>query len=100
MSDPWNEPSPRADARFQARVKAKTDEYLSLVKWRANCTPKNLDDAVNLAKRGMDGGKDLTMALRPTSDSFAEWIQWSSLTTYLFNRDTGVGTLLSCLRKP
>ena len=100
MSDPWNEPPPKADRCFQARVKAKTDEYLSVIKWRADCTPRNLDEAVAFSKKGMDGGKALTMALRPTSDIFAEWIQWSSLTTYLFNRDTDVGTLLSCLRKP
>ena len=100
MSDPWNEPPPKADPQFQARVIAKTTEYLSVVQWRANCTPGTLDEAVNFAKRGMDGGQELTMRLRPTNDDFSAWIQWASLTTYLFNRDTNIGTLLSCLRKP
>ena len=100
MSDPWNAPSPRADAQFQARVIAKTTEYLSVIQWRSNCVPNNLDEAVNYAKCGLDGGKDLTMSLRPTNDDFAAWIQWANLTTFLFNRDTNIGTLLSCLRKP
>ena len=88
----------RVDNGFKQRIISRTSEYLTVVKWRNNGAPKTLDEAVNLAKLGQDGGEAATMALRPTGNDFGEWIQWANMTTYLYNRDTGFGTLLSCLR--
>ena len=71
-----------------------------MVKWRNNATPKDLKHAVELAKRGLDGGYEATLNLRPTSKIFAEWMDWNNLVTFLFNRDTDYrNTLLSALRK-
>ena len=88
MADPWNEPVPLMDQAMCSRIKNKTEEYLTLVKWRNNGQPQNLQHAVELAKNGIDGGYDATMRLRPTSKIFAEWMDWNNLVTFLFNRDT------------
>ena len=98
MSDPWNEPLPLMDQTMCNRIVEKTDEYLTLVNWRSNGTPENLDHAIQLAKDGKDGGYDVTMRLRPTSRNFHDWINWSNLITFLVNRDTGIQTLLSAIR--
>ena len=100
MANPWNEPPPRMDTNFISRIISKTDEYLTVVQWQNNCNPQTLDDAVRDAKLGKDGGKDCTMNLRPTSNDFHEWMQWSALVTYLFNRDTDYARILSVIRKP
>ena len=100
MANPWNEPAPRMDENFISRIILKTDEYLTLVQWRNDCEPATLDEAVNFAKMGKDGGKSCTMNLRPNSDDFHEWMQWSALVTYLFNRDTDYARILSVIRKP
>ena len=99
MPDFWNEPIPLMDQAMCTRIKVKTDEYLTLVKWRNNGQPRDLKHAVELAKRGCDGGKDITMSLRPTSKVFADWMDWNNLVTFLFNRDTDYqNVLLSALR--
>ena len=98
MADPWNEPTPRVDNGFKQQIISRTSEYLTVVKWRNNGVPKTLDEAVNLAKLGQDGGETAAMALRPTGNDFHEWIQWANMTTYLYNRETSFVTLLSCLR--
>ena len=100
MASRWNEPPPTMDDAFVSRIISRTDEYLTLVRWRENCHPMNLDAAVNEAKNGNDGGLLATMNLRPTSNDFHEWMQWSALVTYLFNRDTDYVRILSVIRKP
>ena len=95
----WNEPLPLVDANFKARMIEKTNEYLTQVTWKSNCNPETLDDAVQEAKLGNDGGYDCTMMLRPNTNDFHDWMQWSALVTYLFNRDTPYGRILSALRK-
>ena len=99
MSSGWNEPPPRLDANFRSRIKQRTTEYLTQVNWKSNCEPKNLQDAIAQAKAGNDGGLELTMTFRPTGYDFHEWMDWSSLVTYLFNRDTPYARILSALRK-
>ena len=99
MPSGWNEPPPLVDANFRSRMIEKTDEYLSQVNWKTNCQPTDLDDAVNHAKRGNDGGFEFTMSLRPTSRDFHAWMQWCALTTFLFNRDTPHSRILSAIRK-
>ena len=79
------------------RMAARTDEYLSLINWRNNGQPRDLNHAVELAKLGIDGGREATMRLRPTSRVFEEWINWSNLTTYLLNRDTDYQQMLSTM---
>ena len=82
-----------------ARIIATTDDYLAHVTWRNNCDPQTLKEAVADAKRGFDGGYEKTMALRPSTKFFEDWMDCNNLTTFLVNRDTGVRTLLSALRK-
>ena len=98
MSGAWNEPLPLMDRTMCDRITLRTNEYLSQVNWRNNGQPRDLKHAVELAKLGIDGGREATMALRPTSRIFEEWIDWSNMTTYLFNRDTNYQTLLSAIR--
>ena len=98
MSDSWNEPLPQMDRTMCDRISAKTDEYLSGVTWRNNGTPRDLQHAIQLAKMGMDGGKEATMQLKPTSRNFSDWMDWNNLVTYLFNRDHDYQTLLSAIR--
>ena len=99
MPDSWNEPPPQLDDNFRSRIIQKTDEYLSAVNWKQNGCPATLREAVELAKQGLDGGKDLTMSFRPNNYDFHDWMMWNSLVTYLFNRDTQIRTLLSAFRK-
>ena len=99
MSGSWNEPLPLMDQAMCDRMVEKTNEYLQLINWRNDGNPENLQHAVALAKVGIDGGRERTMALRPTSRIFSEWMDWNSLVTYLFNRETQYErTLLSALR--
>ena len=99
MSDAWNEPLPLMDQVMCDRMVVKTDEYLQLIIWRNNSNPESLQHAVALAKNGFDGGRERTIALRPTTRIFSEWMDWNSLVTFLFNRDTQYEqTLLSALR--
>ena len=94
----WNEPVPLMSQEMCQRMIQKTDEYLTQVQWKNNCTPTTLYDAVQEAKRGNDGGYDLTLNLRPKNRVFEDWINYNNLVTYLYNRDTHVRTLLSALR--
>lgn len=96
----WNEPVPLIDENFRSRMITRTDEYLTQVIWQSNCDSQTLDEAVTNAKAGKDGGFEQTMSLRPQSRDFHQWMQWSALVTYLYNRDTSVGRILSALRKP
>ena len=98
MPDTWNEPIPLMDRTMCARISAKTDEYLSQVNWRNNGVPRDLKNAVELAKMGIDGGREATLQLKPTSRIFEEWMDWNNLVTFLFNRDTDYQTLLSAIR--
>ena len=98
MTDPWNEPVPLMDRTMCKRIENKTDEYLTLIKWRNNSQPQSLQHAVELAKNGSDGGYDATIRLRPTSRVFSDWMDWNNLVTFLVNRDTEYQTLLSALR--
>ena len=98
MADPWNEPPPLIDENFKSRMIARTTDYLSQVNWKSNCIPTSLDDAVAQAKKGNDGGYELTMTLRPQSMDFHQWMQWSALVTFLYNRDTPVARILSAIR--
>ena len=99
MSNPWNEPPPQLDNAFRSRIIDRTNDYLSMVTWRQNGNPTNLKEAVAMAKQGKDGGEELTLSFRPTNNCFHAWMDWSSLVTYLYNRDTQVRTLLSAIRK-
>ena len=98
MSDPWNEPPPCLDSNFRTRIIKKTDEYLTMVQWKENGQPANLEEAIKLAKQGIDGGKELTLSFRPTGFNFNDWMAWSSLVSFLYNRDTQVRTILSAIR--
>ena len=80
------------------RMIGTTDEYLTQVNWKTNCTPTTLYDAVQEAKRGNDGGYELTMSLRPNDRVFESWMNWNNLVTFLYNRDTNIRTLLSAIR--
>lgn len=93
----WNEPLPLMDESMINRIVETTNHYLEHVIWRNDSQPTTLKEAVEDAKRGRDGGKDATLALRPTTKHFEEWIDWNDLITCLLNRDTGVRTLLSGL---
>ena len=94
----WNEPVPLMSPEMCQRMIETTDEYLTQVKWKSNCAPATLYDAVQAAKRGDDGGFELTMSLRPNDRVFENWINWNNLVTFLFNRDTNIRTLLSAIR--
>ena len=98
MQDSWTEPLPLMDRTMCDRISNKTEEYLSLIKWRNDGAPRDLQHAVELAKKGIDGGKDATLRLKPTSRRFNEWMDWNNLVTFLFNRDTEYQTLLSAIR--
>ena len=98
MPDSWNAPLPLMDRTMCDRISNNTNEYLSNVNWRNNGSPRDLKHAVELAKLGIDGGYEATMRLKPTSRVFEDWINWSNLTTYLYNRDTNYQTLLSAIR--
>ena len=100
MSDNWNEPLPLMDAAMCNRMIEKTNEYLTTIKWKNDGVACTLKDAVELAKVGKDIGLEDTMALRPTTRIFEDWMNWNAIVTYLFNRDTNYqSTLLSALRK-
>ena len=95
----WNEPLPMMDDAMKNRIIQRTDEYLSVVQWRNDGNPNSLQEALQMAKVGKDGGQLVTMELRPTTNDFHAWMDWSALVTFLYNRDTSVRTLLSALRK-
>ena len=95
----WNEPLPLMDESMINRIIETSNNYLVHVNWRNNGSPKTLKEAVADAKKGIDGGLEQTMMLRPTTKFFEDWMDWNNLVTYLVNRDTGVRTLLSALRK-
>ena len=98
MSDRWNEPLPLMPQAMCDRMITKTDEYLSAINWRNNCTVSTLKEAVQMAKIGNDAGAEMTRSLRPTTRIFEDWINYNNLVTYLYNRDTNVRTLLSAYR--
>ena len=98
MAGNQNEPLPLMDAAMCTRMIQKTDEYLSMVRWRNNGEANCLKEAVQIAKLGQDIGMEATLALRPTDRIFENWMNWNNLVTYLYNRDTHVRTLLSALR--
>ena len=52
----WNEPLPMMDDAMKTRIITKTDEYLTQVTWRNDADPKSLQEALQLAKNGRDGG--------------------------------------------
>ena len=99
MSDPWNEPLPLMDDVMISRIISTTDQYLASIQWKNNADPKSLYEAVQMAKQGKDAGEAKTLALRPTSNDFREWMLWNDIVTFLYNRDTHMRTLLSALRK-
>ena len=92
------EPLPLMDQAMCQRIIETTNGYLQHVQWKSNCTPDSLFAAVQEAKKGNDGGLELTLALRPKNRVFEDWMNWSALVTFLFNRDTQVRTLLSAIR--
>ena len=98
MSSSWNEPLPLMSQDMCDRMVARTDEYLSLIQWRNDCSVDTLKDAVAMAKLNKDAGKEATMRLRPTDRIFENWMNWNNLVTYLYNRDTSIRTLLSAYR--
>ena len=98
MSDPWNKPLPQMDDIMVSRIIETTDQYLESIQWRNNASPSDLQDAVKLAKLGMDGGKNRTLELRPIGNDFHMWMYWNDVVTFLYNRDTNIGTLLSAFR--
>ena len=94
----WNEPVPLMSQEMCQRMVRTTDDYLTQIQWKTNCAPTTLYDAVQEAKKGNDGGLELTLSLRPTNRIFEDWINYNNLITYLFNRDTNIRTLLSAIR--
>ena len=100
MAGNWNEPLPLMDQVMCDRIIQRTDEYLTAVIWRNDGEAETLEQAVALAKNGKDVGLIKTKMLRPTNRIFEDWMNWSALVTYLFNRDTNYRTLLSAVRKP
>lgn len=98
MSGSWNAQVPLMDQSMCNRIIERTDEYLSFITWRNNGSPIDLQQAIAFAKVGMDGGFECTMALRPTSRIFSDWMDWNELTTVLLRRDTQYHTVLATLR--
>ena len=99
MGRNWNEPLPLMDVAMCNRMIQKTDEYLTAINWKENGEANTLNEAVELAKIGKDIGLNKTMALRPKSRIFEDWMNWNDVVTYLFNRDTNYQfTLLSAFR--
>ena len=98
MSNVWNEPLPLMPKEMCDRMILRTDEYLTQIQWREDCEAATLDEAVQMAKIRKDAGYEKTMSLRPKNQIFEQWMQWNSVVTYLYNRDTTVRTLLSAYR--
>lgn len=98
MSSSWNEPLPLMSQDMCNRMIERTDEYLSQVQWRGDCSVTTLKDAVAMAKLNKDAGKTTTLNLRPMDRIFENWMNWNNLVTFLYNRDTSARTLLSAYR--
>ena len=100
MENPWNKSPPKIDENFKRRMIQRSNDYLKEVNWKSNCLPSSLNDAIEEAMRGNDAGFDKTMALRPRTMDFNDWMLWSNLVCCLFNRDTPYSQILSSLRNP
>ena len=69
-------------------IKRKCQEALAQVTWANNiCYNNNITIAVatELARQGLDGGKEAVWNLQPKTNDFHSWIDYAGLCTVLYN---------------
>ena len=80
----------RNDDQTAEVVKSKCLDALNDIKWseQVNFTPETtINDAIELALQGLDGGMEGTYQLQPDGLQFHEWMQYAYLCTILYNRN-------------